>query len=133
MGVDEYGKKRLLITAKGYEYMLKDRSTQVWHFVFECLKTAQDPGQVLSLLFQIAYCEVGKPYPFAALTDTQRQLVNDFAHLGIVFRKTISSSQFYPSHIAVNMIFKGGSEVPGTSSSTSRYVYSLFLSFLFIL
>ena len=29
-GTDEYGRKRLLITAKGYEYLLKDQQTQVW-------------------------------------------------------------------------------------------------------
>ena len=54
----------------------------------------------------MSYCEVGKGYAFKELTETQRLLACEFASLGIVYRDSKRSTHFFPSHVAVNMIFR---------------------------
>ena len=106
MRSDEYGKKRLLITAGGYEYMLKDQNTQVWIFILECIKILPDNEEILIFLFTLSYCEVGKGYAFSELTETQKLLADEFAKLGIVYKPSENSEHFFPSRISVNMIFR---------------------------
>merc|ERR1711991_479862 len=103
MRSDEYGKKRLLITAGGYEYMLKDQNTQVWIFILECIKILPDSEETLIFLFTLSYCEVGKGYAFSELTETQKLLADEFAKLGIVYKPSENSEHFFPSRISVNM------------------------------
>ena len=105
-GYDEHGKKRMLITAKGYEYMLKDQQTQVWMFILECIKILPDNFEILTFLFTLSYCEVGKGYAFSKLTETQRLIAYEFANLGLVYITSKESEFFFPSQIAVNMIFR---------------------------
>jgi len=76
VGIDEGGVQRLLITVHGYEYMLKDQATQVWAFVLDYLGQSERPDEVLSLMFQLSFCEVGKGYPFNALTEVQKTVSN---------------------------------------------------------
>lgn len=121
-GVDANGKRGLVITAKGYEYMLKDYLSQVWEFVMVAMKFSQSPEDALSLLFTLSYCTLGKGYPMDALSKPQQQLVFEFSQVGIVYMPSITSPMFYPSRVAINMIF-GSSEAlrmsPCGSNSSS--------------
>lgn len=116
-GVDaSSGKRGLVITAKGYEYMLKDYLSQVWDFVMVAMKYSQSPEDVLSLLFTLSYCTFGKGYPMEALSRPQQQLIFEFSQVGIVYMPAITSPLFYPSRVAISMIF-GTSEALRTTNS----------------
>ena len=119
--VDTNGRKALLITAKGYEYMLKDYHAQVWDFVMVAMRHAQSQEDALSLLFTLSYCTFGKGYPIDALTKCQQQLIFEFSQVGIVYMPSITSTVFYPSRVAINMIF-GAAEAPHAAATVSRSV-----------
>lgn len=46
-----------------------------------------------------------------ALTQTQRDLAQDFVELGLLFKRKAKSTRFYPTSIAINLIF--GSSLDG--------------------
>lgn len=48
---------------------------------------------------------MGDAYPLEALTPTQRELAQDFVELGLLFKRKAKSKRFYPTSIAVNLIF----------------------------
>jgi len=98
-------KAKLVITAKGYEYMLKDYLSQVWEFVTEAVKHSPSQEDALSLLFMLSYCSFGQGYPLNALTKPQQQLVFEFSQVGIIYMRSLTSMYFYPSRIAINMVF----------------------------
>ena len=100
----------LQISARGYEYMLKSYQQQVWLFVYETIQHIEGRDDLLSLLFMLSYCEFGEGYPLAALTSAQHALVLEFSAVGLVYVGDRASyedgGQFYPSYIAINMMFK---------------------------
>jgi transcription initiation factor TFIIH subunit 4 len=99
------GKKGMRITARGYEFMLKDYLSQVWDFVMVAVKNSASQEEALALLFTLSYCTAGRGYPIDALSKTQQQLVFEFSQVGIVFMPSITSPHFFPSRVAINMIF----------------------------
>eukprot|EP00903_Cladosiphon_okamuranus_P007748 g7506.t1 len=100
----------LRITDKGYEFMLKEAHVQAWMVVHALINGygRTQPGcrdDLLAFLFQLSYCKVGDAYPLGALTQTQRDLAQDFVELGLLFKRKAKSTRFYPTSIAVNLIF----------------------------
>ena len=84
-----------------------------------------DPSEILLFLFQLSYCQVGKGYPLIALTERQRTLVDEFSKLGIVYHLSPHSTHFYPSQVAVDLIFRGSAsslplEVPSSSVGVTQ-------------
>ncbi|CAN0159778.1 unnamed protein product, partial [Hapterophycus canaliculatus] len=109
----------LRITDKGYEFMLKETHVQAWMVVHALINGygRTQPGcrdDLLAFLFQLSYCKVGDAYPLGALTQTQRDLAQDFVELGLLFKRKAKSTRFYPTSIAVNLIF--GSSPSGGGS-----------------
>ena len=98
------------ITARGYEYLLKPKSLQIWAFVLErleFLKQQQRPDaamQVVSLLFKLAYCQYKRWYSDDNLTASQKELLGEFAQLGIVFKE--KSGVFFPTRTAIGMLYE---------------------------
>eukprot|EP01038_Epipyxis_sp_PR26KG_P009707 gene9707-13065_t len=95
----------LQLTAKGYEYLLKDHNSQVWEFVYESLVHSNNQFESLSLLFMLSFCQYGNYYPIERLTTTQKLLIQEFYQLGIIFMEENNPHYFYPTNIAINMIF----------------------------
>lgn len=67
-----------------------------------CVKTRQEPRE---LTIAGGQRQVGDAYPLGALTQTQRDLAQDFVDLGLLFKRKAKSTRFYPTSIAVNLIF----------------------------
>lgn len=111
----------LCITAKGYEYMLRDTQSQIWVFASECLKRAERfQEEVMLFLFTLSYCEVGTGYSTANLTRIQQQLVMEFSHLGVIYLQGGGSKTFYPTALAVNILFgQGPQATDGRAALTS--------------
>jgi transcription initiation factor TFIIH subunit 4 len=96
------------ITSVGYEYLLKERQSQVWIFVKDCISRLKSSEQALSLLFMLSYCEVGKSYPTDALTAAQKILVQELATVGIILLRddTEYKRAFFPTKVSINLIFQ---------------------------
>lgn len=115
----------MVMTAQGYEYMLKDYLSQVWDFVYTSIRYSRSQEQALSLLFMLSYCSQGRGYLMEALTPAQRQLVFEFSQVGIIYLEAVTATHFYPTKVAVNMLFgamdllQGGAAIPSTSNSNS--------------
>lgn len=62
-----------------------------------------DPVDVLSFLFMLGSLELGQDYSIANLTATQRQMLDDLADFGIVYRPESSSDRFYPTRLATTL------------------------------
>lgn len=124
-GITSNGKKGMIITAKGYEFMLKDYLGQVWDFVLETIKYSKSQEESLSLLFMLSYCTFGRGYPLDALTKIQRQLIFEFSQVGIIYLESYQATHFYPTRIALNMIFgnidmlQNNSSIPVPDSTIS--------------
>lgn len=108
------------ITAKGYDYMLKDFHSQVWAFVMESLNRAsQYQEEIISFIFMLSYCNLGSSYPVIALTKIQRLLLSEFCNLGIVYRNGPKATHFYPCRIAIEMLCKSASAEKHSSAIAS--------------
>ncbi|CAN0408416.1 unnamed protein product, partial [Discosporangium mesarthrocarpum] len=93
-----------------YEFLLKETHVQAWVVVHALIDGygRSNPGcrdDLLAFLFQLSYCKVGDNYPIEQLTPPQQDLVKDFVDLGLLFKRKAKSSRFYPTSIAINLIF----------------------------
>lgn len=79
--------------------------------------------------------QVGDDYPLGALTKKQAGLAQDLVDLGLLFKRKAKSSRFYPTSIAVNLMF-GSSNAGGTrtpqqiASGAAGTVRCFFVYFL---
>jgi hypothetical protein len=64
-----------------------------------------DRDGILTFLFQLSYCRPGSYYPVEALTKVQRRLLDKFMSFGLIYRRSETSSRFYPTNVAINLIF----------------------------
>ncbi len=98
--------KSLVISNRGYEFMLKDIRTQAWMFVLTLLLgQPTDRDELLIFLFMLSHCRVAEDYPLSALTKAQLGMAKDFINLGLLHQRKVSSSRFYTTSVAVNLIF----------------------------
>jgi transcription initiation factor TFIIH subunit 4 len=110
----------LTITAKGYEFILKNYAYQVWDFLMDTVHFYHSPIEILTFLFSLSYTEHGQGYPINALTIIQQQFLIQLAEVGIVYippppaattTTTTNTSEsmeyqvFYPTYTAISMLF----------------------------
>lgn len=91
------------ISAKGYEFMLKETTYQLWTFMQQYIESSDHPVEVAQFLFKLSFCSVGVALPVAALTETQRRLLPDLASFGLIWMSPGKSSWFYPSSLAASL------------------------------
>jgi transcription initiation factor TFIIH subunit 4 len=106
----------LVITSKGYEFMLQDVHVQLWSFIVEYLATLESHPkcneirkEALLFLICLSYCRVGSAYPASSLSEYGKILMKDFSQFGLLFVYKLSSSMtlFFPTRVAVNLIAVG--------------------------
>jgi len=136
-----------MITSQGYEYLLKSYRDQVWQYVKQVAKNCPLQDEALSLLFMLSYCELHtcRGYPLNRLTQAQQRMVLDLYQLGIVYipadhaeyleaeldqygGTTVFNMSFYPTRIAVSMIFGNDPSVNNNSSESLSSSSSSFSS-----
>lgn len=93
---------RYTITAKGYEFLLKDYVHQLWDYILDCLMHTTNREECYSLLFLLSYCKHGRAYEMDSLSKLQRQLAFEFSQVGILY---IKGKLFYPCYIASALLF----------------------------
>ena len=114
---DYNGKDRsrapLVITSKGYEFMLRDINAQVWQFVLQYLNSLVQHNlkdairmEALSFLICLGSCRVGEGYFSSVLgSKSARILMKDFARFGLLFVCRVAGKKsFFPTRVAVNLV-----------------------------
>ncbi|EED95856.1 transcription factor of TFIIH family, partial [Thalassiosira pseudonana CCMP1335] len=114
----------LVITSKGYEFMLRDTNAQVWQFVLQYLNSMAHHEQkdfirmeALSFLICLGSCRVGEGYQSSVLgSKSARALMRDFSRFGLLFVcRVAGKNSFYPTRAAVNLV--ASSEKAGRQAS----------------
>eukprot|EP01033_Poteriospumella_lacustris_P013144 gene13144-9412_t len=97
------------ITEKGYVFMLKNLSNQIWDYVIAQISrealTSSDRVEVLSFLFALAYTQFGNGYPVSGLTKAQKQLMFELSEVGLLYLRDKKAPCFYPTPEAINLVF----------------------------
>ncbi|KAI9202581.1 transcription factor Tfb2-domain-containing protein [Polychytrium aggregatum] len=97
----------LRITNKGFQFLLQDVNVQVWAFLLQYLDMADelnlDLVDELNFLFQLGSLELGQGYSVERLTVTQRHMLDDLKHFGIVYQRKKKSTRFYPTKLATSL------------------------------
>uniref|UniRef100_A0A7S1VYL6 General transcription factor IIH subunit 4 n=1 Tax=Skeletonema marinoi TaxID=267567 RepID=A0A7S1VYL6_9STRA len=103
----------LVITSKGYEFMLRDTNAQVWQFVLQYLNSLAHHNmkdairmEALSFLICLGSCRVGEGYFNSVLqSKSARILMKDLARFGLLFVCRVAGKKaFYPTRVAVNLV-----------------------------
>ncbi|CAB4384365.1 unnamed protein product [Rhizophagus irregularis] len=115
--------KQLMITNKGFQFLLQDVNTQVWAFLIQYLDIADEllhmnVVEVLNFFFMLGSLELGMDYSVEALTPTQKQLLDDLANFGLAYRRKKGSSRYYPTRLATTLT-SGNSAVVSSAVSSS--------------
>ncbi|KAJ1559841.1 RNA polymerase II transcription factor B 52 kDa subunit, partial [Cladochytrium tenue] len=118
------GLPELRITNKGFQFLLQDVNVQVWAFLLQYLDMAEelqmDTVDVLNFLFQLGSLELGQDYSVDALTETQRHMLDDLKHLGLIYQRKKKSSRFYPTRLATSLT--SGSMVSAKPSEDAGFI-----------
>merc|ERR1712038_54963 len=83
----------LVITSKGYEFMLQEVHVQVWQFILKYIErfmgkeTDEEVRRREALLFLIclSYCKVGRGYRASELTKPMIRIMKELAHFGLLY------------------------------------------------
>ena len=120
----------LVITQKGYDFMLQDNHQQVWHFVVQYLLSLESHKkgeglrrEALMLLICLSFARVGEAYLASSLNKDSRVMVKDLALFGLLYtRKIGKATVFYPTRVALQLVGNDGSDA---SSSAASALWSL--------
>lgn len=108
----------LVITSKGYDFMLQDTHQQVWHFVSQYLQSLEGHKkhqellqEALLFLICLSYCRLGEAYAASSLTKDGRGLMKDLALFGLLYVQKIGkASIFYPTRVALQLVQETSSQ-----------------------
>lgn len=96
--------ERLHITSQGFQFLLQDRSSQIWTLLLHYLSLAQDLNldtvDVLNFVFMLGNLEIGKSYSLSDLTPTQKKMLEDLGNIGVIYQSGPASDRFYPTPLA---------------------------------
>ncbi|KAL7542215.1 hypothetical protein ACHAXR_011772, partial [Thalassiosira sp. AJA248-18] len=126
----------LVITSKGYEFMLRDINAQVWQFVLQYMNSMTHHEmkdavrmEALSFLICLGSCRVGEGFHSSILgkSKSAKTVMKDFGRFGLLFVCRVAGKMaFYPTRVAVNLVAsneKAGSrqtDVIGQSVAATR-------------
>ncbi|GBG87119.1 hypothetical protein CBR_g44575 [Chara braunii] len=76
------------ITELGFQFLLADKSTQLWAVLREYVAAAEDRGMdtssLICFLLELGFLVVGQPYDTGGLTAVELKMVEELALLGLV-------------------------------------------------
>lgn len=118
----------LVITSKGYEFMLRDINAQVWQFVLQYMNSMAHHEmrdviriEALSFLICLGSCRVGDGFHSSILGKhkSARTVMKDFGRFGLLFVcKVAGKTAFYPTRVAVNLVASNEKAGSGGSGSS---------------
>jgi transcription initiation factor TFIIH subunit 4 len=105
-----------MLTSQGFQFLLLDTQSQVWHFMLQYLNTCEQRGlnlvECLSMLFQLSFSTLGKDYSSDGLSPNLQTFLQHLREFGLVYQRKRKDGRFYPTRLALNFTSKNsiGSE-----------------------
>jgi len=123
MARDESQDNASVITRSGFQFLLMDRSSQVWYFILQYLNSVSARGmdlvECLSFLFQLSFSELGKDYSTDGMSPSLLTFLQHLREFGLVYQRRRTSGRFYPTRLALNIASRDP-KTKVTSSETSK-------------
>lgn len=83
-----------VITRQGFQFLLLDTHTQVWHFMLEYFDSCEQRGLVLSeclsMLFQLSFSTLGRDYSSEGLSPSLLTFLQHLREFGLVYQRKVS-------------------------------------------
>eukprot|EP00934_Nitzschia_sp_Nitz4_P001920 Nitzschia sp. Nitz4//scaffold302_size22357//9028//10560//NITZ4_008559-RA/size22357-processed-gene-0.12-mRNA-1//-1//CDS//3329547032//1920//frame0 len=120
----------LVITEKGYDFMLQDNAQQVWHFVMQYLQSMEAHSkasalqrEALLVLICLSFSRFGECYSASSLSKDGRVIMKDLALFGLLYVKKVGkASIFYPTRIAMQLV--GSMDADGAGKGSGMWSLS---------
>ena len=98
----------LKITSKGFSFLFKSITGQVWDILTNYLKYLSSnmiKKEAIEFIFRLSFLNVGQGYTMKKLTATQQAMVIDLASYGIIYHPLVKGkrNRFYPTHLATSI------------------------------
>lgn len=110
-----------VITRQGFQFLLLDTQSQVWHFMLQYLDSCEQKGlnlaECLSMLFQLSFSTLGRDYSSEGLSSGLLTFLQHLREFGLVYQRKRKAGRFYPTRLALNVSNKR-SIVSAISSET---------------
>ncbi|XP_055902710.1 general transcription factor IIH subunit 4 [Eupeodes corollae] len=111
------------ITRQGFQFLLLDTRSQVWHFMLQYLDTCQERNlslpECLSMLFQLSFSTLGRDYSSEGLNPKMLTFLQHLREFGLVYQRKRKEGRFYPTRLALNVTNKNG-PVPTVSNEEDK-------------
>lgn len=82
------------LTSQGFQFLLMDTQSQVWHFMLQYLNTCEHRGlslvECLSMLFQLSFSTLGRDYCSEGLSENMLTFLQHLREFGLVYQRTVS-------------------------------------------
>jgi len=107
MSPDESQDHAPVITRSGFQFLLMERSSQVWYFMLQYLESVSARGmslvECLSFLFQLSFSQLGKDYSSDGMSNNLMKFVQHLREFGLLYQRKRTSGRFYPTRLALNI------------------------------
>lgn len=131
MQTDPENEDEVVISTKGYDFMLWDHTTQMWHFLCQYLSSMPSDNrgdelrlEALVLMICLSFGRVGEAYHGSALTKSGRRLVQHWAMFGLLYTRKIGKQLlFYPTRVS-NELVENRSDDVNEFAGASSYALS---------
>jgi transcription initiation factor TFIIH subunit 4 len=85
----------LMLTSQGFQFLLMNTQSQVWHFMLQYLNTCEERGlllvECLSMLFQLSFSTLGRDYTSEGLNENMLTFLQHLREFGLVYQRTVCS------------------------------------------
>lgn len=82
-----------VITRQGFQFLLLDTQSQVWHFMLQYLDTCESRGlnfpECLSMLFQLSFSTLGRDYSSEGLSSNLLTFLQHLREFGLVYQRKV--------------------------------------------
>lgn len=83
-----------VITRQGFQFLLMDTQSQVWHFMLQYLDSCEQKklnlSECISMLFQLSFSTLGRDYSSEGLTQGQLVFLQHLREFGLVYQRKVS-------------------------------------------
>ncbi|XP_023344545.1 general transcription factor IIH subunit 4 [Eurytemora carolleeae] len=108
MSRDETQNNAPVITRSGFQFLLMERSSQVWYFILQYLNSVSARGmslvECLSFLFQLSFSQLGKDYSTDGMSQGLLTFLQHLREFGLVYQRRRTSGRFYPTILSINIL-----------------------------
>lgn len=82
-----------MISRLGFQFLLLDTPSQVWHFMLKYLDSAESKGlcliECLGLLFQLSFSTLGRDYSTEGLSQGLLTFLQHLREFGLVYQRKV--------------------------------------------